>query len=87
MTQKIEVNPDTWTLLSAGKTRGIVENESGSNVKIRIEAAGSAAPSDAESWGHNLPVLEYFTWEKSSTGADIYAKTTSGVGELIVTEG
>ncbi len=86
MTQQVEVNSTVWTLISTGKTRGIIENTTGQNLKVRIEAVGDA-PSDAELWGHNLLTNKYFTWEKSSAGADIYARTADGVGKLIVSEG
>ncbi len=86
MTRKVEVNPDSWTLISTGKTRGIIENTSGWNLKVRVESVGNVPP-DAEKWGHNLLVNLYFPWEKSSAGADIYVRTVEGVGELIVTEG
>ncbi|HEG4440086.1 TPA: hypothetical protein SD634_003384 [Vibrio cholerae] len=87
MTQQVLVNSGVWTAVSTGKTRGIIENTTGQNLKVRIEAAGGAAPDDNETWGHSLPVNKYWTWEKSSSGADIYVRTESGSGQLIVSEG
>ncbi len=86
MTQQVEVNAAGWTLISSGKTRGIIENTTGQNLKVRIQSVGDTPP-DAEVWGHNLLTNKYFTWEKSSAGADIYARTDDGVGKLIVSEG
>lgn len=86
MTQQVEVNATGWTLISTGNTRGIIENTTGQNLKVRIQAVGDAPP-DAELWGHNLVINKYFTWEKSSAGADIYARTDDGIGKLIVSEG
>ncbi len=86
MTQQVPVNASGWTQVSTGKTRGIVENTTGYNLKVRVEAVG-VVPPDAEEWGHNLTPNKFFTWEKSSAGADIYVRTVEGTGKLLVTEG
>ncbi|AZQ10156.1 hypothetical protein [Shewanella khirikhana] len=86
MTQRIQIDDTGWTLLSTGKTRGLIENETGRAVKVRIEAVG-VVPSNSETWGHNLNIAKYFTWEKASLGADIYARATEGSGYLLVSEG
>lgn len=86
MTKQVEIFSTGWTKVSEGKTRGIIENTTGQNLKIRIETVGTV-PSDSELWGHNLAVNKYWTWEKSSSGADVFVRTQEGSGFLTLTEG
>ncbi len=86
MTKRVEIGSTAWTKVSEGKTRGIIENTTGQNLKIRVEAVGTVPP-DAERWGHNLAVNKYWAWEKSSSGADVFVRTQEGSGLLTLTEG
>ena len=86
MTQQVEITAVDWTLISTGKTRGLIENTTGLNLKVRIETVGTV-PAAAEKWGHNLLINKFFTWEKSAAGADIYVRSEKGGGLLLVSEG
>ncbi|EMK5463004.1 hypothetical protein V9G51_001976 [Vibrio cholerae] len=86
MTKRVDVDDTGWVLISTGKTRGVLENDTGSAMKVRVEEVG-VIPSDAEKWGHNLPLQKVFIWEKQSIAVDVYARLESGSGKAIVTEG
>ncbi|HHY0486358.1 TPA: hypothetical protein ACVU4X_002992 [Vibrio parahaemolyticus] len=86
MTQQVSVNSDGWTLISSGNTRGILENTAGVALKVRVETVG-AVVSDDEKWGHNLTSNNVFTWERSTVGVDILARTVSGEGNVLVSAG
>ncbi|SHF88200.1 hypothetical protein [Vibrio gazogenes] len=86
MTKQVDVDATGWVLISSGKTRGVLENNTGSAMKVRVEDVG-VVPPDSEKWGHNLPLGKVFIWEKQSSAVDVYARLVNGDGVAIVTEG
>ncbi|XDF79263.1 hypothetical protein AAFX60_019085 [Aliivibrio fischeri] len=81
MTVKVNLNPDTWTLISSAAV-GYMDNQSGSVVKYRLE---DFAPDDAEIWGHQLKLEKGIGWSLS-TPKNIYGRTSGSIGDVIVTE-
>ncbi|MGR6833592.1 hypothetical protein [Aliivibrio wodanis] len=82
MTIKVNLNPDTWTLISSAAV-GYMDNQSGSVVKYRVE---DAAPDNAETWGHQLKLEKGIGWSRA-VAKNIYGRTASATGDVIVTEG
>ncbi|XDF79200.1 hypothetical protein AAFX60_018755 [Aliivibrio fischeri] len=82
MTKRVSLNPNTWTLISSAAV-GYMDNQAGSVVKYRVE---DAAPDDAEIWGHQLKLEKGIGWSRA-TAKNIYGRTSSSNGDVIVTEG
>ncbi|MDC5757032.1 hypothetical protein OPW41_07735 [Vibrio europaeus] len=82
MTVKVELNPNTWTLISSAAA-GYMDNQTGSVVKYRVE---DSAPSDAETFGHQLKLEKGIGWSRA-VAKNIYGRTASSTGDIIVTEG